>query len=91
LERLFEVDYDDNDSIATLKKKVKEKKQISLSANKLTVWQCKEPKLLVDVNANKLEATLKKVDLFDYKKIVELAEAMMVISLELCKYKILLV
>ena len=37
LERLFEVNYDDNNSIVTLKKKVKGKKQISLPADKLTV------------------------------------------------------
>ena len=50
--------YDNNDCITALKEKVKRKKRISLPANELAVWQCKEPKLSADVNFNELENTL---------------------------------
>jgi len=42
---LFEVEYDDNDSVATLRKKVKEEKPNAcknVDADCLTVWQCKD-------------------------------------------------
>ena len=95
LGNLFEVEYDDNDSVATLKKKVKEEEKPNdcknVDADCLIVWQCKEPKLVVDVDTDELEDTLKKVNLSDRGKVVELAEATTVISLELCKYEILLV
>jgi len=61
---LFLVDYDDNDSIAMLKKKIKEEKPNdykNVNTDRLTVWRCKEPKLLADINAKKLE----NVDLSD--------------------------
>jgi len=90
-QRLFHVYYDDNDNVATLKEKVKAKKSNAcedVNTNCLTIWQYKEPKLLTDVNANKLEDTLKKVDISDCRKVVELAEA---ISIELFKNEILLV
>ena len=95
LGNLFEVEYDDNDSVATLKKKVKEEEKPNdcknVDADCLIVWQCKEPKLVADVDTDELEDTLKKVNLSDRGKVVELAEATTVISLELCKYEILLV
>jgi len=55
---VFEVKYDNNDCITALKEKVKRKKRISLPANELAVWQCKEPNLSADVNFNELENTL---------------------------------
>ena len=91
LERLFHAYYDDNDDVATLKEKVKAKKSNAcenINTDCLTIWQYKEPKLLTDVNANKLEDTLKKVDVSDCRKVVELAG---VISIELFKNEILLV
>ena len=86
----FQVDYDDNDSVATLKEKVKKEMEPKLNdfdANSFTVWQCKEPKLLADVNANKLE----DVDLSDRRKAVRLASVETVASLKLSKNEILLV
>jgi len=41
---LFEVEYDDNDSVTTLGKKIKEEKPNAyknFDADYLTVWQCK--------------------------------------------------
>ena len=92
--RPFQVEYDDNDSVATLKEKFKAKMEPKLNdfaANSFTVLQCKEPKLLADVNANKLQDTLKEVDSSDHEKVVELTKAMMVINIELSKNEILLV
>ena len=92
--RLFQVEYDDNDSVAIFKKKIKEEKPNdykNVDTDCLTVWQCKEPKLLVDVNANKLQDILKEIDSSDYEKVVELTEATMVINIELSKNEILLV
>jgi len=86
----FQVDYDDNDSVATLKEKVKKEMEPKLNdfdANSFTVWQCKEPKLLADVNANKLE----DIDLSDRRKAVRLASVEAVASLKLSKNEILLV
>jgi len=91
LGRLFEVDYNDNDNITTLKEKVRRKKQIFLPTDKLIIWQCREPKLLVDINAHELKDILKKIHLSDYGKVFKLAKAMTVISLKLSKNKILLV
>ena len=93
-ERLFRVEYDDNDSIAILKEKFKAKIEPKLNdfaANSFTVLQCKELKLLANVSANKLQDTLKELDLSDHENIVELTEAIMVINIELSKNKILLV
>jgi len=59
---LFEVEYDNNVSVTMLKKKIKIKK----SNNHLTVWQCKESKLLADINANKLE----NIDLSNHREAV---------------------
>jgi len=92
--RPFKVEYDDNDNVAVLKKKVKEEMKPKLddfAANSFTVWQCKEPKLLADVNVNQLQDTLEKVDSSDREKVVELSEATTVISIELSKNEILLV
>ena len=66
----LKVDYDDNDDVAALKEEVKGKKEISLPANELTVWQCKEPKLLTDANVDELEDILHKVDFSDSRKAV---------------------
>ena len=88
---LLKVDYNDNDNVAALKEKVKGEKEISLPANELIVWQCKEPKLLTDANINKLEDILHKVDFFDCRKAVQLASAKMVTSLKLSKNEVLLV
>ena len=88
------MEYDDNDSVATLKEKFKAKMEPKLNdfaANSFTVSQCKEPKLLADVNANKLQDTLKEVDSSDHEKVVELTEATMVINIELSKNEILLI
>ena len=90
----FQVEYDDNDNVAALKEKVKGKKPNdckNVDADHLTVWQCKEPKLLADVNANQLQDTLEMVDSSDREKVVELSEATTVISIELSKNEILLV
>ena len=90
----FQVEYDDNDNVAVLKKKVKEEMKPKLddfAANSFTVWQCKEPKLLANVNANQLQDTLEMVDSSDREKVVELSEATTVISIELSKNEILLV
>ena len=87
---LFLVDYDDNDSVATLKEKIKAKKSNdykNVDADRLTVWWCKEPKLLADINAKKLE----NVDLSDRREAVQLASMEMVGSLELSKNEIILV
>ena len=88
---LLKMDYNDNDNIAALKEKVKGKKEISPPADKLTVWQCKKPKLLVDANVNKLKEILHEVDFFDCRKTVQLASVKMVMSLKLSKNEILLV
>ena len=88
------MEYNDNDNVATLKEKIKAKKSNdykNVDADCLTVWQCKEPKLLANVNANNLQDILKEVDLSDNEKVVELTKAMMVINIELSKNKILLV
>ena len=93
-ERLFQVEYNDNDNVTTLKEKIKAKKSNdykNVDTDCLTVWQCKEPKLLANVNANNLQDILKEVDLSDHEKVVELTKAMMVINIELSKNKILLV
>jgi len=87
----LKVDYNDNDNVAALKEKVKGKKEISPPADKLTVWQCKKPKLFVDANVNKLEEILHKVDFSDCRKTVQLASVKMVMSLKLSKNEILLV
>ena len=87
---LFLVDYDDNDSVATLKEKIKAKKSNdykNVDADRLTVWRCKEPKLLADINAKKLE----NVDLSDCREAVQLASMETVGSLELSKNEIILV
>jgi len=88
---LLKVDYNNNDNVAALKEKVKGEKEISLPANELTVWQCKEPKLLTDANINKLEDILHKVDFSDRRKAVQLASTKMVTSLKLSKNEVLLV
>ena len=91
---LFEVEYDDNDSVATLKKKVKEEKPNAcknVDTDCLTVWQCKEPKLLADANVDELEDILHKVDFSDRRKAVRLASVKMVASLKLSKNEELLV
>jgi len=52
--------YDNNDCIAALKEKVKRKKQISLPANELAVWQCKEPRclqMLISMNLKTLSVS----------------------------------
>ena len=77
------MEYDDNVSVTMLKKKIKMKK----SNNHLTVWQCKEPKLLADINANKLE----NIDLSNHREAVWLASMEMMADLELSKNKIILV
>ena len=90
----FLVDYDDNDSVATLKKKIKEEKPNdykNVDADRLTVWRCKEPKLLADANFDELEDILHKVDFSDRRKAVWLASAKMVASLKLSKNEVLLV
>ena len=87
----LKVDYDDNDDVAALKEKVKGKKGISLPADELAVWQCKEPKLLADANVDKLEDILHKVDFSDRRKAVRLASAKMVASLKLSRNEVLLV
>ena len=87
----LKVDYDDIDDVAALKEKVKGKKGISLPADELAVWQCKEPKLLADANVDELEDILHKVDFSDRRKAVRLASAKMVASLELSKNEVLLV
>jgi len=84
----LKVDYNNNDNVATLKEKVKGKKEISPPANKLTVWQFKKPKFLVDANVNKI---LHKVDFSDCRKTVQLASVKMMMSLKLSKNEILLV
>ena len=92
--KLFQVEYNNNDSIAMLKKKIKKEKpndDMNVDTDCLTVWQCKEPKLFVDVNANKLQDILKEIDSSDYEKVVELTETTMVINIELSKNEILLV
>jgi len=65
----FLVDYDDNNSVAMLKKKIKEEKlndYKNVDADCLTVWQCKKLKLLIDINAKKLE----NIDLSDCREAV---------------------
>jgi len=47
---LFEVEYDDNDSVAMLKEKIKTKKSNdckNVDTDHLTVWQCKEPDFIL--------------------------------------------
>ena len=91
---LFEVEYDDNDSVATLKEKIKAKKSNdckNVDADHLTVWRCKEPKLLADANVDELEDILHKVDFSNRRKAVRLATAKMVTSLKLSKNEVLLV
>jgi len=70
---LFEVEYDDNDNIAMLKKKVKEEKPNdckNVDVDHLTVWQCKQPKLLADANVDELEDSLDMVDFSNRRKAV---------------------
>jgi len=70
---LLKVDYDDNDDVTALKEKIKAKKSNdykNVDVDCLTVWQCKEPKLLADANVNKLEDILDKVDFSDHRKAV---------------------
>ena len=86
----LKVDYDDNDDVTALKDKVKGKKPNdckNVDADHLTVWQCKEPKLLTDIKAKKLE----NIDLSDRREAVQLASIKMVGSLELSKNEIILV
>jgi len=69
----FKVDYDDNDNVTALKEKVKEEKPNdykNVDADRLTVWQCKEPKLLADADFDELEDILHKVDFSDRRKAV---------------------
>ena len=90
----FKVDYDDNDDVASLKEKIKEEMKPNLNdfaTNSFTVWQCKEPKLLADVNVDELKDILDKVDFSDRRKAVRLASAKMVASLKLSKNEVLLV
>ena len=87
----LKVDYNDNNDVAALKEKVKGKKEISPPADKLTVWQCKKPKLLIDANVNKLKEILYKVNFSNCRKTVQLASVKMVMSLKLSKNEILLV
>ena len=88
---LLKMDYDDNNDIAALKEKVKEKKRISLLADKLRVWQCKEPKLLANTNVDELKDILHKIDFSDHRKAVWLASVKIVASFKLSKNEVLLV
>ena len=91
---LLKVDYDNNDDVTALKEKIKAKKSNNcknVDVDCLTVWQCKEPKLLADANVNKLEDILDKVDFSNHRKAVLLASAKMVGSLKLSKNEVLLV
>ena len=62
----FLVNYDNNNSIAILKKKIKEEKPNdykNVDTDRLIAWGCKEPKLLA---VNKLE----NINLSDCRKVV---------------------
>ena len=66
---LLKVEYDDNDDITVLKKKIKEEKPNdykNVDADHLIVWQYKEPKLLIDINVDELEDILHKIDFSDH-------------------------
>ena len=57
LGRLFDVDYDDNDSISMLKEKVKAKKSNAcknVDADCLTVWQCKDRNIDFDTDDDEI-------------------------------------
>ena len=81
------MNYDNNSSIAILKKKIKEEKPNdykNVDTDHLIAWGCKEPKLLA---VNKLE----NINLSDCRKAVWLASMEMMVSLKLSKNEIILV
>jgi len=92
LGRLFDVDYDDNDSISMLKEKVKAKKSNAcknVDADCLTVWQCKDRN--VDFDTDDDEIVKSQVQQVLYENVKKLLPRKKLRELELSEEDTLIV
>jgi len=63
----------------------------NVAARRLVVWQCKEPKWLIDQSNEELRYNLSTVDFLDERHVVKLENRAKVVNLKLDKDEILLV